>query len=814
MTSLTKPSLLETLTGLMILIILVVSGFYFGGLDNPPPPPSYDVGGGVCGCLNCSDCVSALNDPLCLVVNLTANTSLGVTCIDNPANFSNKVFDCQGYTITGGVDWYGIYLNGKNNNTIKNCVINNFYNGIYLITSSNNTLMNNIANFNVLTGIYLINIANNNTLTNNTASNNSFYGIVLSNSSNNTLTNNTANNNTHQGIVLISADSNNLNLNTVKWNTLDGFWSTTSNNNTLSDNILCNNNQINGAYFDIESSLINSGDNNTCDTTSGWNDTGATGCSVFCNGYVNNNNCSTCDECEYKLSSSLYSTVSLTSNITNTGTCINYPANSSNKIFDCQGYTINGDGTGYGVLIDYKINNQTIKNCVINNFSEGIYGEFDDSNIFKFYNNTITNTGTGIHIWCASYPRASGEIINNTINSSSVDGINIYQVWLSKIENNKIYNTVRYGIYFDDAPNNNVSNNTLINNTYGMYFYIDSNSNILTGNNITSGDYGVVFHNGYVSSNTLNDNLFCSNTKDIENDGTANIGYNNTCDITNNWNDNEIYSGCRYNCSNYDKYCKCGNCTVCEHYLNQSCSTVNLTNSITVNGSCLSSSSKTNKNLNCGGYYIKGYNSSTGFNLNSVSNFNITSCNLTNFSVGLQVNNSNITLTNNVFCDNTKDVSNTSGRLTSTNTTCTYASNFSCDYFCTPLTSYNWTIWNGTGWKQYPNTSLQWTYTNMGWQQEPVHQKNYDGQCIWNITSTGACTITRIYLKQNISFTGLTFKANTQSCDHCYYSASTLSTNYTQFNVTNGGVFCLWVDSRFPKNTYNPGFNITFGGSC
>ncbi|PKM91915.1 MAG: hypothetical protein CVU81_03315 [Euryarchaeota archaeon HGW-Euryarchaeota-1] len=92
-------------------------------------------------CDSCSDCSNALNDDTLYEVKLTANiTNFAGICINNPANFNNKTFDCQGYTIDGvdNVNTYGIYLNGKTGNTIKNCIVTDFYYGIYLNSSSNN----------------------------------------------------------------------------------------------------------------------------------------------------------------------------------------------------------------------------------------------------------------------------------------------------------------------------------------------------------------------------------------------------------------------------------------------------------------------------------------------------------------------------------------------------------------------------------------------------------------------------------------------------------------------------------------------------
>ncbi|MEM2918922.1 MAG: hypothetical protein QXY62_05435, partial [Candidatus Altiarchaeota archaeon] len=57
-----------------------------------------------CTCSSCDGCTAALNDNIgCpLGVNLTADiTNHAGTCINNPENFSNKIFDCQGHTIDG-----------------------------------------------------------------------------------------------------------------------------------------------------------------------------------------------------------------------------------------------------------------------------------------------------------------------------------------------------------------------------------------------------------------------------------------------------------------------------------------------------------------------------------------------------------------------------------------------------------------------------------------------------------------------------------------------------------------------------------------
>ena len=216
---------------------------------------AYSGGGGTCDCGNgsillggnatdaCVDCSAALNDntncanQVNYVGTVQINNHTGI-CINNPANFSNKIFDCQGHTIEGNGSGseYGIYLNGKSGNIIKNCVVTSFFYGIYLNSfSNNNTLINNAANLNSGVGIYL-GYASNNTLINNTANSNSLDGIYLNSSSNNnTLTNNTANSNGGVGIYLLYSSNNTLINNTANssWN---GIYLTVSSNNILTDN--------------------------------------------------------------------------------------------------------------------------------------------------------------------------------------------------------------------------------------------------------------------------------------------------------------------------------------------------------------------------------------------------------------------------------------------------------------------------------------------------------------------------------------------------------------------------------------------------
>ncbi|MBN2013918.1 MAG: right-handed parallel beta-helix repeat-containing protein [Candidatus Altiarchaeota archaeon] len=214
-----------------------------------------EIGCGVCNCGDgtttnggsntdaCIDCTAALNDNInCnsqvnYVGTITVNNYVG-TCINSPAGFNNKIFDCQGNTIDGdntGND-FGIILDGKTGNTIRNCKITGFREGIDIrgTGGDNNQLINNTANENTLHGIYI-----------------GTHG--------NTLTGNTANNNQRIGVYIVHVL-----------------------NNVLNENTFCNNNQEGGSFEDIVSLDVTTGDNNRCDTTDNYDDEGTTGCTYTC----------------------------------------------------------------------------------------------------------------------------------------------------------------------------------------------------------------------------------------------------------------------------------------------------------------------------------------------------------------------------------------------------------------------------------------------------------------------------------------------------------------------------------------------------
>ena len=167
--------------------------------------------------------------------------------------------DCDGFSIIGDGTGIGINSTGRDNITIRNCVIANFTNDILLDDTNNSFVINNTAtntsaevididssNFNIIvnntavseggTGISLASSTNNN-LTENNATSVSGVGILLSSSStSNNLTNNIGESSSNRGIFLSSSGSNRLVNNLGKSSSSQGILLQLSSSNVLIGN--------------------------------------------------------------------------------------------------------------------------------------------------------------------------------------------------------------------------------------------------------------------------------------------------------------------------------------------------------------------------------------------------------------------------------------------------------------------------------------------------------------------------------------------------------------------------------------------------
>ena len=157
----------------------------------------------------------------------------------------NIVIDGAGYTLqgTGVYPTAGIHLSERENVTIRNTQIKNFWNGIYFNESSNNTVSGNAVTANRIHGIWFYSNSYRNIVTGNTIANNSDgIGLGLYDYSNhNNISRNTVADNGY-GIVFHHASNNSISENNVIANNGHGFWlDSASNNNTVSLNTIANN---------------------------------------------------------------------------------------------------------------------------------------------------------------------------------------------------------------------------------------------------------------------------------------------------------------------------------------------------------------------------------------------------------------------------------------------------------------------------------------------------------------------------------------------------------------------------------------------
>ena len=162
----------------------------------------------------------------------------------------NIVVDGAGYTLQGigVINSVGIGLTERNNVTIRNMEITEFYYGIGLWDSSINTISGNKITANNEDGIYLDNSSINTISGNNVANN--YRGIWLSRSSNNNIVGNNITANNWDGITLYDSSYNSICGNNITANYRDGIglYASSSINNIQRNNMVNNQHDGIGLY--------------------------------------------------------------------------------------------------------------------------------------------------------------------------------------------------------------------------------------------------------------------------------------------------------------------------------------------------------------------------------------------------------------------------------------------------------------------------------------------------------------------------------------------------------------------------------------
>ncbi|MEM5772022.1 MAG: NosD domain-containing protein [Candidatus Aenigmatarchaeota archaeon] len=254
----------------------------------------------------------------------------------------------------------------------------------------------------------------------------------------------------------------------------------------------------------------------------------------------------------------------LTTNLTSDSICIRITA--SNVILDGAGYWINrtgGSGNAYGIYV-YNVENVTIKNVNVANWTYGIYLYSSSNNTLT--NNTANSNWNGIYLLSSSNNTLTNNTMNNNLfnfgiwgddishyyqdidTSNIVDGKSIYY-WTNEkyapnnckdAEINESTNagfvaligcdniTVKnlnlsknfYGILLVNTTNSKILNNIGILNFLGIY--LSSSSNNTLTNNTASSNSETGIHLDSSSNNTLTNNIANSNSYGIYLDSSSN----------------------------------------------------------------------------------------------------------------------------------------------------------------------------------------------------------------------------------------------------------------------------------------------------
>jgi parallel beta-helix repeat protein len=256
---------------------------------------------------------------------------------------------------------------------------------------------------------------------------------------------------------------------------------------------------------------------------------------------------------------------------------IGYPAyygivvRKSNIIVDGKAYTVQGNQSGNG-LYWTNINNVTIKDTNVENFTYGIY-LFDSNNSIISGNFVTANSYYGIYL---SYSSSNDSVVGNDVTansqggivldsyagSNSISGNNVtanegYSIWLyyssnNSVSGNKITNNT-YGLRADYSSGNSISGNNVTATTYqGIYLLDSSNNNTINGNNLVNNQYGIFLSSS--SGNKIYHNNF-NNSPQAFSYQSVNVWDNGYPSGGNYWSDysgNDSYSGPHQNVSGSD----------------------------------------------------------------------------------------------------------------------------------------------------------------------------------------------------------------------------------------------------------------------
>lgn len=238
--------------------------------------------------------------------------------------------------------------------------------------------------------------------------------------------------------------------------------------------------------------------------------------------------------------------------------------NSSNVVFDCNGYTITNNGTAtdtIGVLVNGSVTNVTVKNCGISQYNYSIYVyQSDNSSVL---NNTVHESGQ-------LQASNDGMVVDGGVNVTVVGntayqnymGITLANTNSSTVENNTAYSNSAYGLNIAFSSNNTIFGNEVYgNNNTGIANVYSSHTNTINANRAHNNPVGISVHQSI--GVMLGGNNATANAVGFDiyggSNGTSlahNIAANNTATGTqsgfyfdNNSNNNTLVNNTAYNSS-------------------------------------------------------------------------------------------------------------------------------------------------------------------------------------------------------------------------------------------------------------------------
>lgn len=325
-------------------------------------------------------------------------------------------------------------------------------------------------------------------------------GVYLSSSSSNTLTGNAITDNNNIGIYLLSSNSNAVNQNKIHSNRFYDIVTQTSSGNDFTLNYL--------------------GGELTCADRSRFKGVGLSDLSPYYTDEAMTATATAPENCQPACGETIYDSVTLTQDLSCFG---NGPViGADNVVLDCDGHSITGFGSGYGVSVSEYVKGVTIKDCSISHFADGIHLIASDSDTLT--GNTLSSNSNGINLVNSHYNTLSGNTLAGNGN----------------------------GIALTLSRYNALSGNTVSMSANGITLSFFSMFNSLSDNIVTNVQgNGISFSSGFFGGspyNTLDSNEFClAGGYDIYTQGSSNSGDENICDKPDGWNDDGT-TGCTYSC--------------------------------------------------------------------------------------------------------------------------------------------------------------------------------------------------------------------------------------------------------------------------